>query len=224
MAMRWHNLLFIHWPLDAAVLRPLIPPPLQVDTYDGLAWIGVVPFTMTGIRARFVPPLPGLSAFAEINVRTYVTMGGKPGVWFLSLDAAHWLAVKAARLVYYFASMSVQDTNGQFLYRSSRRHRGGGEAQFAAVYGPIGGAYESTRGAIDHWLIERYCLYAADRRGRVFRGEIHHDPWPLQPARIEIQTNTMAVPLGIELPQTTPLLHFARRLDAVAWTLEDAGR
>src|SRR5262245_10075958 len=101
MAMRWHDLLFAHWPVDPAVLRPLIPASLQIDTYDGQAWIGVVPFRMTGVRPRFVPPLPGLSAFAEINVRTYVTIEQKPGVWFFSLDAANRLAVWAARLSYH---------------------------------------------------------------------------------------------------------------------------
>jgi uncharacterized protein YqjF (DUF2071 family) len=225
VAMRWHDLLFCHWPIPPAVLRPFIPPALEIDTFDGQAWIGVVPFHMTGVRPRFVPALPGLSAFAEINVRTYVTTGGKPGVWFLSLDAAHRLAVWGARLTfhlpYYYARISVRENQGRFSYESCRCHRGGGEAQFAAVYGPTGEPYQSSRGSIDHWLTERYCLYAEDRQGRVFRGEIHHNHWPLQPAAAEIQSNTMIAPLGIELPNTAPLLHFARRVDAVAWVLED---
>src|SRR6266581_4012422 len=139
MAMRWHDLLFSHWPVDVALLRPLIPAELQIDTYDGQAWIGVVPFHMTGVRPRFVPALPGLSTFAEINVRTYVTAGGKPGVWFFSLDAANRIAVRGARwsynLPYFFARMELQTTSRGIGYASSRR---GGAAHFSATYGPTG--------------------------------------------------------------------------------------
>jgi len=224
MAMRWHDLLFLHWPLDAAVLRPLIPPALQLDTYDGKAWIGVVPFRMTGVRPRFVPSLPGLSAFPEINVRTYVSAGGKPGVWFFSLDAANrpavWTARRAFHLPYYFARISVEETAAGIAYHSIRTHSGGGAAEFAAAYGPTGQPYAAARDSIDHWLTERYCLYAADPRGWLFRGDIHHERWPLQPAIADIQVNTMTAPLGIELPALPPLVHFARRLDVVAWGLE----
>jgi uncharacterized protein YqjF (DUF2071 family) len=225
MAMRWLDLLFIHWPVSVEVLRPLIPTALEIDTFDGQAWIGVVPFRMTGIRPRFVPPLPGLSAFAEINVRTYVTTGGKPGVWFFSLDAAHRLAVWTARwrfnLPYYLARITMRQNMEQVLYQSARTNSRGGAALFAATYGPTGEQFQARRGTIDHWLTERYCLYAADHQGRVYRGDIHHQPWPLQPASAEIQVNTMTEPLGIALPRTTPLLHFARRIDAVAWSVED---
>jgi uncharacterized protein len=223
MAMRWHDLLFLHWPLDAAVLRPLIPAALELDIFDGKAWIGVVPFRMTGVRPRFVPPLPGLSAFGEINVRTYVTIGGKPGVWFFSLDAANRLAVWTARwtfhLPYYFARISIEAAGEQITYQSSRKDGGGPEARFAGVYRPTGRPYQSIRGSIDHWLTERYCLYAADRLGQLFRGDIHHEPWPLQPAFAEVQVNTMTAPLGIELPGAEPLVHFAHYLDVVAWRL-----
>jgi uncharacterized protein YqjF (DUF2071 family) len=224
MAMRWHDLAFLHWPLDPGVLRPLIPSALELDTYDGKAWIGVVPFRMTGVRPRFVPPLPGLSAFSEINVRTYVTTGGKPGVWFFSLDAANspavWTARWAFHLPYYLANIWALESDERITYDSTRRHAGGTGAQFAAVYGPTGPPYRSTPGSIDHWLTERYCLYAADRRGRIFRGDIHHQPWPLQPAMAEIQVNTMTAPLGVELPSVSPVVQFARRLDVVAWRLE----
>jgi len=224
MAMRWHDLLFAHWPVDPAVLRPLIPASLQIDTYDGQAWIGVVPFRMTGVRPRFVPSLPGLSAFAEINVRTYVTMEEKPGVWFFSLDAANRLAVRAARLSYhlpyYFAQIAVQEKNGRIEYESTRRHTADGEAHFVATYAPIGEPYHATPGTIDHWLVERYCLYSADGHGRVYRGDIHHQPWPLQPAEADIRSNTMTGPPGISLPPVAPLLHFARRLHVVAWKLQ----
>jgi uncharacterized protein YqjF (DUF2071 family) len=226
MAMRWHDLLFLHWPVDAAVLRPLVPPALQLDTREGKAWIGVVPFRMTGVRPRFVPLLPGLSSFPEINVRTYVSAQGKPGVWFFSLDAANRLAVWTARrafhLPYYFARISVAETALGIAYESIRTHKGGGAAEFTAAYGPTGQPYAAARGSIDHWLTERYCLYAAAPRGRLFRGDIHHERWPLQPAVADIAVNTMTAPLGIQLPSLPPLVHFARRLDVVAWRLEAA--
>jgi uncharacterized protein YqjF (DUF2071 family) len=214
----------MHWPLPASVLRPLIPPALEIDVHDGQAWIGVVPFRMTGVRPRCVPAVPGFSAFAEINVRTYVTQGGKPGVWFFSLDAASRPAVWAARrtffLPYYYARIDVQERNGRIAYQSIRNHPGSVGADFFASYYPIGAAFPSSPSSIDYWFTERYCLYAADRQGRIFRGEIHHAPWPLQAAAAEVRSNTMTLPLNVRLPDTTPLLHFARRLDVVAWTLE----
>lgn len=225
MAMRWHDLLFAHWPLKPEVLRPLVPAGLELDTFDGEAWIAVVPFRMTGIRHRLGPPLPWLSAFLELNVRTYVKRGGHSGVWFFSLDAANPVAVRAARwrfhLPYFDARMRLTATAGdKFQYASLRTHRGAPPAQFEGRYRPIGKPYESKAGDIDHWLTERYCLFSADRRGQIHRGDIHHVPWPLQPAEAEIQVNTMTEPLGMRLPDTPPLLHFASRLDVVAWLLE----
>jgi hypothetical protein len=222
MAMQWHDLLFMHWPVKPAVLRPLIPPGLELETYDGWAWLGVVPFRMAGVVPRFVPPLPWLSAFAELNVRTYVCAEGKAGVWFFSLDAANPVAVQVARglfhLPYYDAQMNCQTHGDGIRYRSCRTHRGAASAGFQADYRPTGPAYHASPGSLEHWLTERYCLYAANRAGRVWRGDIHHVPWPLQPAEAEIQHNSMANQLRLILPKTAPLLHFARRLDVVAWS------
>jgi uncharacterized protein YqjF (DUF2071 family) len=224
MHMTWHDLLFMHWPVPVAQLRPLIPPRLEIDTYEGQAWIGVVPFDMTGVRPRFVPALPYLSRTAELNVRTYVTAGGKPGVWFFSLDAANPLAVRAARrgfhLPYFDARMSVRRERGRVEYASTRTHRDAPPAEFAAAYWPTGPVRPSTSGTLDAWFTERYCLYAADKHFNVWRGEIHHATWPLQPVAVEVRVNTMTRPLGIELSDVPPLLHFARRLDVVAWLLE----
>jgi uncharacterized protein YqjF (DUF2071 family) len=226
MHMRWLDLLFIHWPLAPEILRALIPAALTLDTYDGRAWLGVVPFRMTNVRPRWIPPVPGLSAFAEINVRTYVTCDGKPGVWFFSLDAVNHLAVWGARwsfhLPYYFADMTVQERDGRIHYHTTRRPVAPGEAHFTAVYGPTGAVYFSQPGSLEHWLTERYCLYAADRHGHIHRSDIHHARWPLQPAVLDLKCNTMTAPLRVTLPATEPLLHFARRLDVVAWLLEPA--
>lgn len=223
LAMQWHELLFAHWPVPAATLRPLIPAPLELQTFEGWAWLGVVPFRMAGTRLRGTPPLPILSAFPELNVRTYVTAGGKPGVWFFSLDAASPPAVEAARLLYHLpyvhAAMRCTTTAHGIDY-VSRRHPGNPRpAAFAARYRPTGEPYHATPGSLEHWLTERYCLYAANRHGRVWRAEIDHPPWPLQPATAEIAHNSMAAPLGLRL-EGAPLLYFARRLDVVAWGLD----
>jgi hypothetical protein len=222
--MVWHDLLFAHWPVEPAALRPLLPPGLELDTFDGAAWLGIVPFRMSGIRHYFLPPLPGVSAFPELNVRTYVVASGKPGVWFLSLDAASRIAVTAARrfyhLAYRAAQMSCQaEPGGWIAYRSRRLERAHPPAEFTARYrGLRGGA--AVDDPLASWLTARYCLYSADPRGGVWRGEIQHVPWTLEAAEAEFETNTMTVGLGVALPNVEPLLHFSRRLEAVAWPLE----
>jgi hypothetical protein len=215
--MHWHDLLFVHWPVRPELLRPLIPAELEIDTFDGRAWLGIVPFRMTGVRLRFMPGM----AFPELNVRTYVKTAGKSGVWFFSLDAASKLAVRAARflgLPYFDARMTVQPGEGTVAYRSLRIHHKAPPAEFDASYGPTGPVYYSAPESLDRWLTARYCLYAT-RGQRVVYGEIDHPPWPLQPAELELRVNTMTHPLAIVLPSMKPLLHFARRLDVVAWPI-----
>ena len=222
--MEWHDLLFMHWPLPPATLRPLIPPALQLDTFDGWAWIGVVPFQMRGVRPRLLPGLPMLSTFCELNVRTYVTAEGKPGVWFFSLDAANPLAVRAARysfhLPYYDARMRITRVEDGVRYQSLRTHRLVGPTALAASYRPVGPSRVALPGSLENWLTARYCLYASGRHGQAWRGEIDHEPWPLQAAEAEVRRNTMMLPLHLTLPDRAPLLHFARRLDVTAWSLD----
>lgn len=224
MTMSWHDLLFMHWPIPAASMRALVPTALSVDTYDGSAWLGVVPFRMTRVGPRGVPPLPWVSAFLELNVRTYVTLEGKGGVYFFSLDAANplavWLARRVFHLPYFRAGMRLTRDGGLRRYRSRRRHRGAREAEFDAAYAPTGPVALPDPASLDHWLTERYCLYAVGPDGRPRRLEIHHRPWPLQPATAEVAANGMAACHGIELPPRAPVLHFAERLDVVAWTPE----
>lgn len=222
MAMRWHDLMFMHWPVPAAALRPLIPRRLDLDTFDGHAWLGVVPFRMTGVRPRLVPPVPGMSAFPELNVRTYVTADDKPGVWFFSLDASNPVAVRVARWTYHLnyldARMSTARTGDEVTYRSTRTHRGERPADFVARYGPKGEPFRAQPGTLEYFLTERYCLYAADPAGeRVWRGDIAHAPWPLRPGWAAVESNTMAAPLGVSLPDGDPLLHFAEFLQVIAW-------
>jgi uncharacterized protein YqjF (DUF2071 family) len=224
MAMSWRDLLFAHWPVSPEALRPLVPAALELDVRDGAAWVGVVPFRMTGVRLRGTPAFPGPGAFPELNVRTYVVHGGRPGVWFFSLDAASMFAVAAARrwfhLPYYYAAMRCDLSGDEIVYRSRRAHRGATHAHFVARYAPTGAPFHAKSGSLEHWLTERYCLYAATHDGVVLRGDVHHPPWPLQHATARIDVETMAAATGVELPKTPPHLLFARRLDVVGWSPE----
>jgi len=203
-------------------MRSLVPSKLTLDTFDGECWIGIAPFRMSGIRARGSPPIPGLSSFPELNVRTYVTYGGKAGVYFFSLDAASLPAVWAARrfyhLPYFHAAMTAQAYEDGIRYSSHRYHSA---AEFRARYRPTGEVRTAAQGTIDHWFTERYCLYAV-HRDQVFRGEIHHQPWPLQPAEAEFEINTMAAAANISLPVIAPLFLFARELEVLIWPLRRA--
>ncbi len=228
MAQTWHDLLFAHWPFPADELRAVVPAALPLDTYAGQAWLGVVPFWMSAVRPRRLPPLPWLSRFPELNVRTYVTVGGKPGVFFFSLDAGNPLAVAVARswyhLPYYRARMSSRWQDDAVHYLSERIHRGAPPATFRGRYCPTGAAVAAEPGSLAYWLTARYCLYTVDRRQRVYRREIDHVAWPLRPAEAAIDANTMAAPLGLRLPDVAPLLHFARRLEVVVWPREQVTR
>ena len=219
----WRDLLFAHWPIPASELQPLVPKPLRVQEYEGTSWIGVVPFNMAGVMLRPLPDLPYLSAFPELNLRIYVETGGRPGVWFLSLDAANAVAVWAARrlfhLPYFHARMSVEGLPERAQYKSFRRSAPRG-TEFAASYEPSGEVYNSTPGTLEHWLTERYCLYAQSAKGQLYRAEVHHEPWPLQPAEASIERNDLLKPHGLSVSGPPELLHFSRRLDVVVWSPE----
>lgn len=222
MEQRWNNLLFAHWPVAPDVIRALVPRTLPLDLYEGTAWVSVTPFYLNHLRPRGLPALPWVSEFPELNVRTYVTLGGKAGVYFFSLDAGSALAVLGARMTYhlpYFrAEMSVRPTeDGMISYHTRRTHRGAPPAVFSARYRPTGAMFRSAPGSLDHWLTERYCLYAVDAVGQIYRAEIHHVPWPLQPAEAQIDQNTMALAAGIALPDQPPRLVFSSRLDVLVW-------
>jgi uncharacterized protein YqjF (DUF2071 family) len=226
MTQSWHDLLFAHWPVDARALQEKLPAGLPLDLYDNQAWIGVVPFTMTNVAPRGVPSIPFVSSFHELNVRTYVTLHGKPGVYFFSLDANSSLAVAAARtmfhLPYYEATIELQASDGEVRYASRRTTRMEGVADFVASYRPVGPVQLPQPGTLEHFLTERYCLYTVDSSFHARRLEIHHSPWPLQRAEATMTVNTMAEAAGIRLPSTAPLLHFAKRQDMVAWPMTNA--
>jgi len=219
----WGKLLFMHWAIDAEILRPLIPSQLSIDTFDGTAWIGVVPFTMWGIRASFLPAIPGASAFHEMNVRTYVHFNGVPGVWFFSLDAAHRLAVWGARtfyhLPYFNAEMSLEQEGQTISYSSKRVDKRGAPAEFRATWNIGEPLPQSTPESLEFFLTERYCLYSY-HRDQLFRSRIFHQSWPLRKATLDSYRSTMIESLGIAQPAGEPLLHYAESIAVDIWPLE----
>lgn len=221
MTQTWNDLLFAHWPADPDALRALVPAPFELDRFEDQAWLGIVPFHMTNVAPRFVPALPWVSAFPELNVRTYVRVGDKAGVFFFSLDAASAVAVGAARtllnLPYYTADMTVTPEAAEIHYQSRRTEPA---AEFAAVYRGLGNPRPPQPGTLEYFLTERYCLYALNHRGLPYRLDIHHPPWPLESATAQISRNTMADAAGIRPAPVPPLLHFAKRQDMVCWAPE----
>ncbi len=231
MAQRWSDLLFAHWPVAVEEIAALLPPGLTVDSFDGYAWVGVVPFWMDRVRTRTAGEstivVPTTGHFCELNLRTYVRskVTGLHGVFFFSLDAASVLAVLGARVLfhlpYFLASMRRQiRTNGAIAYESRRllTHR---SARFRARYRGLGEvAAPSAVGTLEHFLTERYCLFTS-HKGRVLVGDIHHLPWPLEAAEAEIEINELPAAHGIALPNRAPVLHFARELHVYLWPLRE---
>jgi uncharacterized protein YqjF (DUF2071 family) len=225
MGQTWEDLLFMHWPVDPERLRKVVPEQIPIDTFEGSAWVAVTPFAVTGMRPRFSVPLPYTARFPEVNVRTYATIGGKPGIWFFSLDTTNRLAVAAARrayrLPYFPASIDMERAGGRVELRHERTQADAPPAALSVAYGPSG--QEAPRppapDSFEEWACERYCLYTLDDRGRVLRGQIHHPPWQLEEAGAEVAPNAMAEQLEIALPGT-PRLHLARRQDVLFWLNE----
>jgi uncharacterized protein len=218
MGQTWDDLLFVHYRVAVEELRPHVPDGLELQEHSGTAWLGVTPFVVTGLRARGLLPLPFASSFRELNVRTYVTRDGKPGIWFFSLDASSQGAVEAARrlyrLPYFRADISVRRRGDELLYDCSRDD---GKA-FSASYRPVGEVSPPEPGSLEHFLTERYCLYA-EHENVLYRADIHHRPWPLQAAEAQIDLNTMP---PLKLPDDEPLLHYSARQDVVIWPLDEA--
>ncbi len=215
-AMTWLDVAFLHWRVDERALAKLVPPSVELETFDGAAWLGIVPFLMTGTRPRGVPPLPPFSRFPELNVRTYVTRDGRPGIWFFSLDAASRWFVEVAKwrykLPYRHARMAHLRDGDQVRYESGRPG-----AAFSGSYRGEGDLFQAEPGTLEHFLTEHYCLYTEDG-GRVYRAEIHHPAWDLQRADAVVDLNTMA---PLPLPAGAAHALFSPRQDVVVWPLEE---
>lgn len=221
----WVDLAFIHYRVPGDHLRRLLPRGLTLQEFDGSAWVGLVPFRMAGVMKRPLPNMPGFSEFPELNLRTYVEAGGKPGVWFFSLDAASWPVVWGGRNLYglpYFLAKMQQTRAGGWWNYSSRRNSGC--ARFEARYRPAGEVFYAQPGTFEHWAAERYCLYSgSDDRG-LRRVNVHHVPWPLQRAEVEIQTCEMLTAAGIEPTGDVPVCHFSAGVDVISYRVEPVGR
>ena len=228
MHQSWRHLGFLHWEVAAEALRRLVPKGLEIDTFEGRAFVGLVPFTMHGVRPSWAVALPGLSRFHEVNVRTYVHRGGQePGVYFFSLDAASRLAVIGARtfwrLPYHFAAMDLRQETDTILYSSTRRWPGPKPADCRLRYRPLGEAALARPDSLEHFLAERYLLYTRSR-GRLLRGRVHHGPYPLQAAECSELDETLVQVAGITKPSDSPLVHYAAGVDVEVFPLETVGR
>jgi uncharacterized protein YqjF (DUF2071 family) len=224
--MAWQDLCFLHWPVDPDLLRSHLPRQVSLDTREGTAWLGMSPFLTAELRPRLVPSIPLLSRFEELNVRTYVTVEDKPGIWFFSLEASSLVPVMSARaflgLPYHYAEIKMESGREPVSFHCRRWDRTRPGVELKVEYRPTGPVHEPEEGSLEHWLTERYCLYTI-QGGTLYRLEIDHAPWPLQEAEAHIERNTIGKDLGLEL-RGAPLCHFARELDVKAWLPERAGQ
>ncbi len=220
MRQNWGKLLFLHWPVSADAVRPLVPEGLEIDTFGGSAWVGVVPFTMWGVRLSFAPPIPFTSEFHELNVRTYVHRGGVPGVWFFSLDATNAAAVFGARtffhLPYFNARITLEERGDTIHYRSQRAEEP--PAEFAAEWKIEGRERFAKPDTLEFFLVERYCLFAAHRK-KIYSGRVHHQPYPLRDASLLSLDSTMVEAAGLPTPKEEPRVHYSEGVEVGVWPL-----
>jgi uncharacterized protein YqjF (DUF2071 family) len=234
ISQSWNDVLFVHFAMDPAALRPLVPEVLTLELYDGAAWLTVTPFCTSHLRPSGVPPLPMLSFFSQVNVRTCVRRDDKPGVYNFSADAANlsavWFARMFFRVQYWHSAIQVSGATvgarksgeNTIRFRSRRLHGPAaliGPATFDVAYSPEGVAERARPGSLDEFLTERYCVYSYNR-GKLYRTELHHQPWPLQHTGVEIQTNSLGEPLGLTLPLKPDLCHFSRCNKLLTWAPE----
>lgn len=216
MVQTWEHPLFAHWPVSTEAVRPFVPEQLEIDTFDGQAWLGAIAFYMTGVKLRYVP-VPYPFHFPEVNIRTYVKgENGSPAVFFIALDAADPLVVSAAKLwfglPYYRAKMTYEHKGNRFLIGTRRKNPPAGLNVFRAEYRPLSAPFAPEEGTLAHWLTERYVFFyrPAGRNGKCLsRGEVCHAPWQLQSAEADIPHNTLVQPFGVNDPLDPPILHYS---------------
>jgi uncharacterized protein YqjF (DUF2071 family) len=223
MHQKWGKLLFMHWRLDPKLLRPLVPQGLEIDTFDGSAWIAIVPFTMWDIRAfpPYAPAVPGLNSMHELNVRTYVHLNGTPGVWFFSLDCNNTAAVFGARtfyyLPYYNAKITLEQNDLEIVYSLNRTDEP--PANFHASWTIGQPIPHSESDSLDFFLTERYCLFS-EHKGKLYRSRIHHPRWPLQTATLNSHSSTMISACNLPEPADPPILNYAEEIAVDIWALQ----
>lgn len=224
MRQTWKNVLFLHWPIPLEKLRPHIPTSLQIDTYKGTAWLGIILFVLEGIYPFGLSSISLTPKFPEINVRTYVTYNGKPGIYFLSIDVDNWASLKIAKhwyhLPYHSAHISFQKEGESFHCHSVRRENRNDPLSFHCKYASVSDVYAPKEGTLDHWLTERYCFYSSNNGVSIYCGEIHHQPWPLQKAKIELVNHTLFTPFHFDLPEEKPVIHFSPGVDSLMWNIK----
>ena len=217
LRMRWRDVGFFHWPVEPAIVARTLPDDLTVDTYDGNAWLGVVPFWMDDIRPRGSPI--GRS-FGEVNLRTYVRADGTPGVYFYNLDADDALSVRLARrlfiLPYYRATMTVESHDGTVDFRSERPGDDGPRVRVDVTYSGDGDPAPPTPASLEEFLVERYRFYAGSLGGQVYYADIDHDPWPLESGTVEMRHNDLFEVNGFEHPDGDPVVHYSSGIDVNA--------
>ncbi|MBS4174515.1 DUF2071 domain-containing protein [Bacillus sp. FJAT-49736] len=224
MRQSWRNVLFLHWPIPPEKLRPHIPSILQIDTFNGSAWLGIILFVIEGIFPFGLSSVSLTPKFPEINVRTYVTYNGKPGIYFMSIDVENWASLKIAkrwyRLPYKSAQISLRKEKQTYSFQSIRKGNENPSISFKGEFGPVSEVYYAKEGTLDHWLTERYCLYSSNNVGNIYCGEIHHRPWPLQKAEIEMVRNTLFIPFNLDFPKVKPIAHFSTGVDSLMWNIK----
>jgi hypothetical protein len=226
LRQEWGDLLFMHWPVPVAVLQPYLPPRLQLDTYDGMAWLAVVPFRMSKVRTRFSPPVPGANEFLELNVRTYVHLDGVPGVWFFSLDATNALAVWVARTVfnlpYLRADMDLKTSSTQLHdFSAQRTHAGAPAAHFRATWQVGPPLPPAEPGSLAFFLTERYCLYTSNQaQTKLYQGRVAHAPWPLATAQVLHYESSLIESQGLPTPAGSPVVHAAGPVSVELWPMQ----
>lgn len=229
LTQRWNDLLFAHWPIPAAKLAALLPDWLEVDSFEGFAWLSAVPFWLDRIKIRGIPQVPGIRSFPDLNLRTYVRdqFTRTPGIYSFSLDASSLMAVLAARafyhLPYYWANMRLEERSEREFAFYSRRRFANREVVFNARYrglGPTSRLAEHHRGSFEYFVTQRNCLFSVDRTGQPVRNSLHYVPWPLEEAEAEIERNDLASSIGLTLPNVEPILHYSRRLAVYIWPTE----
>jgi len=218
MEQGWYSLLFAHWPMAKSHVRMLVPPELELDTFQNEAWVSITAFHVR-MRPRGLFALGKFWSFPELNCRTYVRYRGLPGIYFYSLDAGSLLAVSGARMFYrlpYFrAKMTCLKGRSEVDYRSQRTSLA---ASFVARYKPVSPRRLAEFGTLEHWLIERYCLFTVAGT-KVWRADIHHQPWLLQTATAGISSNTVAAAAGLSLGGPPTLVGYAEQQEVLVWPL-----